>query len=349
MALKEFFYDKVLGSLVTAGMGDAIGAPSEAMSQDEIINTFNGRIMTFLVPGDTIYAKGNLAGEVTDDASQMYEMAKAIVKTGGNLTVEAAAEAIVNWSRSYPKYYPRNIGPTTSHVINDLIAGKDPVEIGKTGGVYGRGVSNGAAMRVAAAGLFCPGDYEKAIKTAITMSKPSHGTQHAYAGACAIACGIAEAMLEGSSIFSVLKACYYGAVEGERIGIESARVAPGQSIVPKILKAVDCAVSSHDLWDGIRKLEYEIGNDGAIQISVATAIGIFALANGDPINTIIGGANIGGDTDTIADIAGMLAGAYSGFSKIPDDMYQIFKAANPLLDFENVSSEIAAIALQNFN
>ena len=60
---RKKIYDRILGCLVTAGMGDAMGAPSEALSQDEIIKTFKGRITTFHKPGDTIYAGGNLLGE----------------------------------------------------------------------------------------------------------------------------------------------------------------------------------------------------------------------------------------------------------------------------------------------
>ena len=213
----EQLYDRILGCLVTAGMGDAIGAPSEAMSRAEILEKFGGPIDTFLDGGENAYAYGNLVGEVTDDASQMYEMAKAVIACGGKLTVEAAAQALVTWSESYPKYYPRNAGPTTSYVINELKAGKDPIATGLVGHVYGRGTSNGAAMRVAAAGLCRPGDLDYAVRTAVTMTAPSHGTQHAYAGACCIAAGIAAA-IGGAGLYGVLKACFYGAEEGERIG-----------------------------------------------------------------------------------------------------------------------------------
>ena len=119
----EQLYDRILGCLVTAGMGDAIGAPSEAMSRAEILEKFGGPIDTFLDGGENAYAYGNLVGEVTDDASQMYEMAKAVIACGGKLTVEAAAQALVTWSERYPKYFPRNAGPTTSYVINEIKAG----------------------------------------------------------------------------------------------------------------------------------------------------------------------------------------------------------------------------------
>lgn len=337
-------YDRILGSLVGAGMGDAMGAPSESMSRIEIIQKFGSPISTFLDPGENPYCAGNMAGEVTDDTTQMYEMAKAVIKSNGELSVSLAAKALVDWSKNYPKYYPRNAGPTTSHVIQELINGEDPTLVGMKGLEYGRGVSNGAAMRIASAGLINPGNLKEAVQTAVNMTKPSHATQHGFAGACAIACGIARAMVSDSDMYSILEACIYGAREGENIGIHEGRIASGCSIMPKLFKAIEIAISSTSLENALIKLEYEIGTDGIIQTTVPVAIGIFAIAKGDPKMTIIGGANVGGDTDTIACIAGKLAGAYKGYSSLPSDWKTIFFKANPNLDFENISLELLKIA-----
>ncbi len=337
-------YDRILGSLTTAGMGDAIGAPSEAMSREEIMAKYGGRITTFLDGSTNAYALGNHIGEVTDDASQMYEMARAIIKTRGELTVDAAAEAIVNWSRNFPRYYPRNAGPTTSFVIEELASGKDPTKIGLEGLKYNRGTSNGAAMRVAAAGLVHPGNWEKAAETAVTSCRPSHGTQHAFAGACALACGISEALTKDAQISKILRACLYGAEYGEDIGRRTARCACGVNTRKRILEAIEIGYDSKSIEEAEISLEAAIGNDGAIQVSVATAIGLFLAADGDPVKTILGGANIGGDTDTIACMAGALAGAYSGYCTLPSDWRDLFEKANPELLFADVARSIADIA-----
>lgn len=336
-------YDRILGSLVTAGMGDGMGAATEAMSMDEIKKKFGGFVTKFEDPFDNKIAYGNFVAEVTDDASQMYEMAKMMVKENGKLTVQGAADALVIWSESYPKYFPRNAGPTTSHVIKELKEGADPVEIGKVGLVYGRGTSNGAAMRVAAAGLAHPGDIDGAVDAAVIMTKPSHGTQHAYSGACAIAAGIAEAMTENANVHTVTKAVLYGALKGEKIGYDEARIAYGARTYDMLLKAIEVAYDSKDMDDCIEKLERHIGNIGDIQPSVAVALGMFIAADGDPHKTILAGANIGGDTDTIACIAGMLAGALYGYESLNKEWCKLFKAANPALDFETVSKQLAEI------
>lgn len=337
-------HDRILGSLVTAGMGDALGVPSEAYSRAEILEEYGGPIDRFMGPGANIYGAGNLPAEVTDDSSQMFEMAKAVIATRGELTVQAAADALINWTKSYPKYYPRNAGPTMSHWAKDYLAGGDPLKLARVGKAYGRGFSNGCAMRVAAAGLCNPGDWDGAVRTAITMTSVSHGTQHAYSGAAAISCAIAEALREGSEISTILKAAVYGAKEGERIGKQEARLTYGPRVLPRLLQAIECVYRADNAEHASILLEEVVGCNGDIQPTVGIALGLFAANDGEPIPTIKAAANIGGDTDTFACIAGMIAGAYKGFRVLPTDWYAQFKAANPLLDFEWAADELTAIA-----
>lgn len=342
-------YDRILGSMVTAGMGDGLGVPSEAYSRSEILKEFGHPIEAFMGPGDNIYGLGNLPGEVTDDTSQMYEMAKAVIETHGELTIKAAADALINWTKRYPKYYPRNAGPTMRCWVNDYITGVDPLKLAQTGKTYGRGISNGCAMRIAAAGLINPGNLDGAVKTAITMTSVSHGTQHAYSGACAIACAISEAMTEHSEISSVAKAAVYGAKEGERIGLKEARCAYGPRVLPYILRAIECVYQADDADAASILLEENVGCTGDIQPTAGITLGLFMANNGDPLNTIKAAANIGGDTDTFACIAGMIAGAYKGFGALPKDWYDIFKEANPALDFEWAAEELVKIARERIS
>ena len=337
-------YDRILGCLVTAGMGDALGVPSEAYGRTEILQEYGKPIDHFMGPGNNIYGEGNLPGEVTDDSSQMYEMAKAVITTNGELTVQAAADALVNWTKLYPKYYPRNAGPTMSKWVKDYIAGGDPLELARVGKAYGRRFSYECAMRIVPAALCNPGDWDGAIRTAVTMTSVSHGTQHAYSGACAIACAISEALTEKSQISSIVKAAVYGAKEGERIGLKEARCAYGPRVLPRLMTAIECAYRADSAEQASHLLEDMVGCNGDIQPTVGITIGLFIANDGDPIKTICAAANIGGDTDTFACIAGMIAGAYKGFHVLPEDWYKEFKEANPLLDFEWAAKELTRIA-----
>jgi len=342
--------DRILGCLTTAGMGDGIGAPTEAMSYHEIKEKYGGRIDTFIDGSTNLVAWGNHIAEITDDASQMYEMVKAIIACDGELTVEAAGKALIAWSENWPRYYPRNAGPTARTVIERLKNGEDPKLVGKVGGRYGVGTSNGAIMRIAGAGLIHPGDWEGAVKTAVTMTECSHGTQIAYSAACAIACGIAEALTEAADVHSILRACIYGARRGEEIGLKEARIAAGARVLPKILKAISIAYEARSMEEAEQMLNDEMGTDSsAIAQACGIAIGLFAAADGDCCKTILGGANIGGDTDTLACIAGMLAGAYRGYSSLPEDWRQTFEEANPALDLHWATNELLAIVERKYN
>lgn len=338
-------YDRVLGSLVTAGMGDGVGAPTEGLSRTEIIKRFGTPVKNFLDPKDSIISGNNVVAEITDDASQMWEMAQAIIKTDGKLTEKAAADALLNWSKNWPNYYPCQAGPTMKNWIVEYENGADPIELGLRGETYHRGMTNGCAMRCASAALINPGDLDSTIKTTITMTRVSHGTQHAFSGTCAVTCAIAEALDENSSVHSVLKAAVYGAKEGQRIGEKDARMGYGPKVEPMLLRAINCVYSADSPEDAAGKLEEEIGCNIDVQPTICTAIGLFAANNGDPIKTILAAANFGGDTDTIACIAGMIAGAYSGFKAIPADWYDVFRKGNPKIDFESAARKITDIAL----
>jgi len=339
-------YDRILGCMVTAGMGDAVGAPTEAMSYQEILAKY-GRIEGFVDGSDNLIALGNKIGEITDDTSQMYEMILAVIRSRGNLSVHDAGNALLEWSRNWPRYYPRNAGPTARNVIAGLREGKDPSALGRAGGRYQQGTSNGAAMRIAGAGLCNAGNLEGAVRTAIAMTECSHATQIAYSAACAVACAIAEAVTENASIHSILKAAIFGARRGEEIGLKTARIAAGARFLPMLMKAIKIGYESENQCQAEQSLNDAMGIDSAaIQPAVAISIGLFVAADGDSINTILGGANIGGDTDTIACIAGMVAGAYNGYAALPREWTEVFLEANPGLNFTWAAEQLTIISTE---
>jgi ADP-ribosylglycohydrolase len=63
--------------------------------------------------------------------------------------------------------------------------------------------------------------------------------------------------------------------------------------------------------------------------TVPVALALFYLAQGDPQQTILFGANFGRDADTIASMAGALAGAFKGASAFPAPWLEKVEAENP--------------------
>ena len=64
--------------------------------------------------------------------------------------------------------------------------------------------------------------------------------------------------------------------------------------------------------------------------SVAVALAILVLTEGDPVETILHCANFGRDADTIATMAGAVAGALAGATSLPAEWVAAVRAADPV-------------------
>ncbi len=244
---KAVLYNKILGALACAGMGDALGAPTELYSIDEIVRKYHGFLSEFVAPPEDTFAgslKG-VAGLITDDASQMYVFSAGLIAAGyGNFTNQDWVKCLLRWADMQP--YANYKGPTTEQIVKALHEGRPTNTIGRIGTSTRQapnvGTTNGAGMRVAPAGLVYPGDIDRACQLALLTCLPSHDTQIAIASACAIAAGVAEAMTLTASVDSILDACLQGARQGEQLAEGCARIVAGPSIAMRTELAIDIAV-----------------------------------------------------------------------------------------------------------
>ncbi|MGH2616409.1 MAG: ADP-ribosylglycohydrolase family protein, partial [Thermomicrobiales bacterium] len=176
--------------------------------------------------------------------------------------------------------------------------------------------------------LVYPGDLEGAVRLAWVTARPTHDTQIAASGAGAIAAGVAQALTVGADVYSVTQACLWGARFGEEVGAKEGRLVAGPSVPRRIEIAIEEALRSRDLEDALRRIEASVGNSVMTVESVPAAVGIFVAAGGDPLETVVGGTNIGNDSDTIAAMAGSLSGALRGIAAVPRDMFETVKSVN---------------------
>lgn len=326
---RTHLHDRVLGSLATACIGDALGAPAEQRSPREIVELWGAPLRAFEAPpADSPYAEGRHAGQITDDASQMLGLVDTYLADGGVLTAAGVARMLLRWSET--EYYPRFAGPSTARAIESLRAGADPERLGAQGRLCTDGTSNGAAMRVAPAGLRHPGDVAAAVADAVTNCRPSHLTNIGVAGAAAVAAAVAIAVRPDASVRDVVAAGRAGAVEGHRLGGLEGREVAGPSIAKRIDLAVAAAYEGEDFLGAVRSVTDVVGSGLGMAEAVPAAFGIFVAAGGDPFLSCVGGANAGDDTDTVACIAGSIAGAFRGFQAVPEDLYRQLVAANDI-------------------
>ncbi|MGY5956026.1 ADP-ribosylglycohydrolase family protein [Kosakonia sp. BK9b] len=347
--IRQKYDDKVLGALACAGMGDALGAATELYSIDEILERYHGFIADFQTPPNDTFAGslGGIAGLITDDASQMYVFAEGLIKTGkAHFDTSAWTECLLRWASMEP--YANYKGPTTEQVVKALKEGKPTNTIGLIGTSSRQapnvGTTNGAAMRVAPAGLVWPGQPEKACELAFATCLPSHDTNIAIASACAIATGVSTAMLADATVEKIIASTLRGAEYGEELAAQRCRVVAGPKIGKRLKLALDIAQSNSRLETFLRELEGYVGNSVNAHESVPSAIAIFAFCQGAPWQTIHAAANAGNDTDSIATMAGAMAGAYKGFAALPSDKYQFFYQVNKKdFDVERIAQELSAL------
>lgn len=343
--------DRILGALCLAGMGDALGAPTEQWSIAEIRAAHGTLLTRFVAPPEDTFA-GALGGrraEVTDDTSQMVYLARGLVAGGGRLDAEGWVNCLLDWAATSPK--ATFMGPSTAQIVAALRRGDDLSRVGTIGASARKmttvGNTNGAAMRVAPCGLLHPGDIDAACEQALVTCLPSHDTDVAIASACAIAAGVSRALVS-HEVGPVIAACIDGAAIGERLGRRHARAIAGPRLSARLEMALDIADAARDDDSFMQLLEARVGNSVLAAESVPAAIGCFAYAQGDPLRTIALGASMGNDTDTIAAMAGALCGALVGERALPAALRDEFMAVNEAeYGLAALAAALAALAFPN--
>lgn len=326
-------FKRAYGCLMGTACGDAMGMPAyftPAETRSKI-----GWIDRFLdAPDDHPVHRGLAAGRVTDDTQQAMHLAAAIIEDGG-LTVEGVARQLVRWYESVGGDDSPYVGPSTKRAMVQLRQGADPHQTGFFG------ETNGAAMRIAPVGIINPGNIDAAVADAAISCTPTHFTNIAVSGASAIAAAIATGMAGAERVHDVIEA----AKEGALIGVGLGRRVITPNLARRIELAVEIASQPRPVPDRLEELFDLTGAGLAISEVVPTALGVFVMAEGDPVRTAIYAANVSGDADTVAAIAGAVAGAFTGIDAFPAEFIDTIIRANPEYDFEGTARALAEIAI----
>lgn len=329
-------YDKILGCMLGAAAGDAMGAATEVKSTGQIEKIFGGRVKEFKNPPRDVQARGRKAGQVTDAFSIPYMLTEDILKNDGEISKEIGMDSLLRWGDS--EYFEPFAGMTTRKAIiqmNELKKMNTWDYIGHLGNKLFKGhyyalSSNGAAVKAYPAGLFSGGNVELAIQYAIEIAISSHDDPWSVSGACAVAAAVSEAMNDTASVYSIVQAAKYGCVKGEQLARQrdDLHVYPGPSVAKRLDMAIDIALHTSGGADPIEELRDRIGSGPAIAETVPTAIGIFIAEQGNTMNCIYDGVNIGDETSAIASIAGAICGAFRGSKSITDGYLEILNEQN---------------------
>ena len=226
-------------------------------------------------------------------------MCHSIIENRGVIDSETVKTAILKWSEN-TWYFDRFAGPTTRSAIA-MYKNPDQKMAPLPGAMavdYASKATNGAAMKIAPAGILNPGDIEKAIQEALIITQVTHDNALAISGAAAVAAAVSASLCDHATVDQLVAIGIYGACRGEELGKVYSREVGGPSVVERMKLAYTIVNESQIIGSGLH-----------ISEAVPCAFGIIALNKQDPFNAIIDAVNVGYDTDTIATIVGSMVGA----------------------------------------
>ena len=285
--------DRARGCLLALAAGDALGAPTEGWNRSDIRRT-HGWIDDFL--------SDDQAG--SDDTEYAVLSARAALATGRATT---SADVATVWRQALSQQAGGFAGAGFSELaaLSALEAGLEPPESGVR---HVERWSDGAAMRAAPWGLLCAGDPHEAARLAAEDARVSHSGDGVFA---------AEAMAAAVAV---------GAGGGDwRDALAAGRAAlPPDSWTARTVERALRLTEDHDSLEAVDEalvrgiaLTHYPWADSAPE-ALALTFGIVSSRRGDVVAAILGGVNIGRDSDTIAAMAGAICGAAAGRAAVPD-------------------------------
>lgn len=324
--------DRAVASLYGLAIGDALGMPTQLLSHDAVVRRFG--LLSGFEPADSDHpiAAGLPAGSVTDDTEQAVLLAEALIAGSGHVEAEPFARSLVRWEDDMRARGSLDLlGPSTKAAVAAVLAGTPIEEAGRNG------TTNGAAMRITPVGIAVGStDLAVLVDRVVEASAVTHNTGVAIAGASAVAAAV-SAGIDGADTPAAVEAGIAAAELGQERGNWVAAAS-----VPRRIELARSLADPADPEGSLTRIREVIGTSLATQESVPTAFGILAVFPDDPWSVCLAAAGQGGDSDTIAAIAGAIAGACRGMDGFPDAAPATIRAVNDL-DLEALAERLLAL------
>ncbi|MYB36268.1 MAG: hypothetical protein F4Y26_02525 [Gammaproteobacteria bacterium] len=311
--------DQVTGALIGCAVGDALGAPIEGWSRERIAS-LDGLTAGYrpLVHGRAPNQKRYPLGQYTDDTQLTLAIARSLV---AEARVDGAAigrEFAALWESGEIV----GAGPVADRAVRRLVAGAHWQDAAIADDLP----LNGAAMRIAAIGLWDCDDRASLADDATVGSVVTHKHPLAIDAALAVATAVADAV---PSIVDTP-----GFLHGVAHAIETRSPEFGEHIrrIHAWLELPEDDALQAIASTGDGRIRDGFGIPALAEPTVLAALYAFLKSPTDYIATIDTSLRIGGDVDTIAAIAGAISGAHNGLAAIPPDLAKGVKDSAAILD-----------------
>lgn len=331
--------DRARGALAGLSLGDALGMPTQSMSSQDISRAY-GRITHLR---DAIHeqpiAPDMPAGSVTDDTEQALIVADLLVQGGGHIDPQVFAQRLLQWEDSMRARGSLDLlGPSTKLALEQVRSGADIASTGKTG------TTNGAAMRVTPVGIATTidGDTDRFAKHVYESCRVTHDTLPGFQGAALVAAAVSYG-IEGYDTRQALKAALRS-VPSMHV---SAAWSPKANVAARAQTALNL-VQEHntDSDDDVEdRLRAQCGSSVEASESVPVAFALAWRFFDNPTQALLSAANLGGDTDTIAAMAGAVLGACHGTRAFPGDLLEQVASVSKL-NLEPITQQLVSLRLR---
>lgn len=320
---------RVLGMLQGVALGDAMGMPTEVMSQQTIKkNHPNGVNGLFPSEKGEPFQRDLPAGSITDDTVNTLLLSKMLIENKGKIEVKKFIHSLIKWTQdSEMSQYVA--GPSTMRALSSIRKGTPLAQAGIMG------TTNGAAMKISPIGVVY--DYHKPddlVEAVAKICLPTHNTQIAIAGACVVAAIDSYVVRGGTN----LKKMWLLANEFAHRGLGYGFDYPSADLIYKIQQAKQIVDNTTQKDILLKRLYSEIGSGMQTIETIPCVLAIIQFTQGDAWETAKMAATIGGDTDTIGSIATGICGGMHPES-VPLNLIGRIEKTNKF-DLSNISEQL---------
>jgi ADP-ribosylglycohydrolase len=328
------FQDRATGALAGAAVGDALGGAAEGNSPADIQARYGGHITGVVPPFNedwrnarpiAPYHKGD--GHITDDTLMTLALIDVYTAVGDHLDAYGVAEYLVPLLIGERRWIPEleaealllhRIFLAEKWLVARLHYGHvDPREAG-----VGNIVNCGAAMYMTPVGVVNAADPAAAYAEAIDVAG-AHQSSYGREAAGVFAAAVAAAFRPGASIDSVVEVAAGLAHDGTRAAIDAvvavaARFTDWRSALGPLRDAVAPFDSVGPRYREPAMDARRPSRTKSIE-ELPIALGLALVAGGAYREAVLGAVNYGRDSDSIATMAGAIAGALGGADAVPQD------------------------------